>query len=290
VRGFWGQYEQYRSAFEEALERCCAKWDYRPRVLVDSMRYSLLGGGKRIRPVLFFATLDMLGMDWKRETECAVALECIHTYSLIHDDLPAMDNDDFRRGRPSNHKQFGEANAILAGDALLNEAFIMLIGISSDERHRRAAEVLARAAGADGMIGGQSLDLFCERNSEVGERELRAIYAKKTGKLIAAPILMAAEIADRNESELGRFGENLGVLFQLTDDILDLFGEQGKMGKTLGKDCAEDKLTCLKVYGTERSLRLTDEYADFCLDSLNRLSYDTSFLRNLVDYVRNRKN
>lgn len=134
---------------------------YRPAILNDGMQYSLLCGGKRIRPILFLATLDMLGVNWQKEMNYAIALECIHTYSLIHDDLPAMDNDDFRRGRLSNHKQFGEANAILAGDALLNEAFTLLLQGAIDEPHRKSAEFLSRCAGADGMIGGQSLDLLC---------------------------------------------------------------------------------------------------------------------------------
>ena len=159
---FSAQYEIYRAHFEEYLHKTCAGMAFEPKILTESMRYSLLSGGKRLRPVLFFSALETFGARFVGEEALAFAVECIHTYSLIHDDLPAMDNDDLRRGRPSNHKVFGEANAILAGDALLSYAFdILLSEAGRDGAHLRAAQILSKAAGAEGMVAGQSLDLLC---------------------------------------------------------------------------------------------------------------------------------
>lgn len=289
MKVFCEQYDEYLVWFENALKQYCDGMNYRPSVLSESMRYSLLSGGKRVRPVLFLAALDLLGVDWKGETDYAIAIECIHTYSLIHDDLPAMDNDDFRRGKPSSHKQFGEANAILAGDALLNEAFLILLSGAKDSGHLKAAEQLARAAGAAGMIGGQSFDLLSEKRSECGAEDLIELYRKKTGGLIVAPLVMATNIAGCDQDRLREFGENLGILFQLTDDLLDVNGDDRSVGKTLGKDTVENKLTCIKVYGLEQSLCLAEQYAAQCLKSLDGVDGDTGFLQNFVNYVRNRK-
>ena len=286
---FFERYERYRTAFEHELEAFCEKMDYTPRVLTESMRYSLRAGGKRVRPVLFFAALDCLGVDFHRETALALALECVHTYSLIHDDLPAMDNDDFRRGRPSNHKMFGEANAILAGDGLLSLAFELALNASTDDAHRRAAGVLAEAAGPSGMIAGQSADLLYE-NTEATDAELQFVHCHKTGKLIAAPLRMAAAIAGREEEALRAYGENLGVLFQLTDDILDEKGSSEQMGKTLGKDKKEGKLTCVRLYGLEKSEELADAYTSLCRENLQNTSCDVSFLLDFTEMVRSRQN
>ena len=281
------KYKTYLTAFEGMLEAYCARLTC-PRGLADAMRYSLLAGGKRLRPVLFLAALDAFGGEWERESELALALECIHTYSLIHDDLPAMDNDDLRRGKPSSHKQFGEGNAILAGDALLSEAFTLSVAAAKDEPHRRAAELLAHAAGAGGMVAGQFLDLACERNENAGEEELCFIYENKTAQLIRAPLMMAAAIAGMNEAPMKEFGTALGVLFQMTDDILDVKGEGGKMGKTLGKDERENKLTCVRVYGLSEAERRADALADRCREALSKADADMSFFWDLVTYVRER--
>ena len=269
------KYKTYLTAFEGMLGSYCARLSC-PRGLADAMRYSLLAGGKRLRPVLFFAALDAFGGEWEKESGLALALECIHTYSLIHDDLPAMDNDDLRRGKPSSHKQFGEGNAILAGDALLSEAFALSVAAAKDEPHRRAAELLARAAGAEGMVAGQFLDLACERDENAGEEEIRA------------PLMMAAAIAGRDEAPMKEFGTALGILFQMTDDILDVKGEGGKMGKTLGKDEQEHKLTCVRVYGLSRAERRADALADRCREALSKADADMSFFLELVTYVRER--
>ena len=207
---------------------------------------------------------------------------------LIHDDLPAMDNDDLRRGKPSSHKQFGEGNAILAGDALLSEAFTLSVTAAADEPHRRAAEILAHAAGAEGMVAGQFLDLACERDENAGEEELCFIYENKTAQLIRAPLMMAAVIAGRAEAPMKEFGTALGILFQMTDDILDVKGEGDKMGKTLGKDEQEHKLTCVRVYGLSGAERRADALVDRCREALSKADADMSFFWELVAYVRER--
>ncbi len=288
---FSEQYEGYRARFEEALRIACGGMNYTPAVLAESMRYSLQAGGKRIRPVLFLAALDGLArLDVSKELDYAVAIECIHTYSLIHDDLPAMDNDDFRRGRPSNHKVFGEANAILAGDALLSYAFDLLLRRAAvDRRHARASLALSRAAGAEGMVAGQSADLFYERK-EAGKEELKFIYANKTGRLIAAPLVMAAELAGRSQPEMEEFGMKLGMLFQLTDDILDEKGD-ASLGKTLGKDKAEGKLTAVRVFGMAGAERLADETAAACATLIGRADlHNADFFAALTASVRGRRN
>ncbi len=284
---FHKQYENYRAAFEEMLKEETQKMNFRPAVLGESMRYSLLVGGKRLRPVLFFACLDAFGGDWKEERNLALALECIHTYSLIHDDLPAMDNDDMRRGKPSNHKQFGEANAILAGDALLSHAIGLMLA-NGDERHLRAARRLASAAGPNGMIAGQSADLLLTGKGGT-EDELFYMYEKKTGELIAAPAVMASILAGRDENAAEDFGRSLGILFQLTDDILDETEESATLGKTAGKDRAEGKFTAIRVFGLARANELADEYAANCIQALERMGIDHGFLHELVAYVRSRR-
>ncbi len=287
MNDFLKQYDKYRSVFQEALKSYCKDMHYYPSILTESMQYSLLSGGKRVRPVLFFSTLEILGKPYLEELGFALALECIHTYSLIHDDLPAMDNDDFRRGNPSNHKVYGEANAILAGDALLSLAFSILLKESEkDKEHLYAAQYLSDSAGAGGMIAGQSADLLFEGKS-VGEEQLNFIYEHKTAKLIQAPLVMAAILANRCQTEMASFGKNLGFLFQLTDDILDQKGDRKKMGKTLGKDDVEDKPTCIKLYGMEQSELLADRYAGKCLETLVNVP-NAKFLREFVSFVRDR--
>lgn len=282
------QYETYLEDFEKALQRAMAQMNYLPAVLSSSMRYSLKSGGKRVRPVLFYAMAEILGADYRKERNFAVAIECIHTYSLIHDDLPAMDNDDYRRGRLSNHKVYGEANAILAGDALLSFAFDLLLKeCGRGERQQRAALALSKAAGPAGMIAGQSADLLYT-GREASEKELLFIDRHKTGKLIAAPLKMAAILAGRHEAEAENFGERLGELFQLTDDVLDEKGNGKEVGKTLGKDKRAGKVTYVKLYGLRQAETVADGLQGRCLDCLDGIDADTSFLKELVYAVRNR--
>ena len=288
MKSFEEKYREYYNLFERVLKEFCAQMHFAPPVLRDSMRYSLLSGGKRIRPVLFYSALELFGGNPQEEGLFALALECIHTYSLIHDDLPAMDNDDYRRGNPSNHKVFGEANAILAGDALLSEACSLLFSAAQKSgRHLRAAAFLMDAAGARGMVAGQSADLLYT-GKNAGEEELRFIYEHKTGKLIAAPIVIAAILTGADERIAEEFGGELGILFQLTDDLLDEKGTSDKMGKTLGKDLKDDKLTCVKVYGLEQSEILADRSAAKCLELLKNIENDTCFLEGIVRLVRGR--
>ena len=246
-------YEKYQSQFEAYAKEYADKLTTNPNVLGESMQYSLLNGGKRVRPVLMLACADVLGLPKEEALPFALALEMIHTYSLIHDDLPAMDDDDFRRGKPSNHKAFGEANAILAGDALLNEAYaICLNECLKGEKYVFAAKYLNECAGVYGMITGQSADLYYSSSQqELSEENLNYVYEHKTGKLLLAPVVIASILSENKSSYLAfeRFGKLLGTLFQMTDDILDVTGEFKLLGKSIGKDMAENKLTCIRLYG-----------------------------------------
>ena len=286
-------YEQYLSEFNEYLTQYTNKLRTFPPILGESMKYSLLNGGKRIRPVLALACADVLGVDRKEILPFALALEMIHTYSLIHDDLPAMDNDDFRRGKPSSHKAFGEANAILAGDALLNEAYAICFKESvKGEKYALAACFLNECAGAFGMIAGQSADLyFSENNTQLQEKNLQYVYEHKTGKLILAPIAIASILANNKYYlTLESFGKLLGDLFQMIDDILDVTGDFESLGKTLGKDETENKLTSVRLYGLEGAKVRADLCAANCKTILEGVDGDVSFLNDLVDYVLKRKN
>ncbi len=285
---FTAQYNEYWAEAEQAIAEFAERMNFKPPILRESMRYSLLKGGKRIRPVLFFAGLDAFGKDRLQEKAFAAALECIHTYSLIHDDLPAMDNDDFRRGKPSNHKVFGEGNAILAGDALLSYAFDLLLGISGkDPKHLLAAQCLSRAAGAEGMIAGQSADLLWTGKNG-GEEELFFIYQHKTADLLAAPLVAAAILGDGDKDAVAAFGKDLGMLFQLTDDLLDVKGKADRLGKTPGKDEIENKLTCVKVFGLGRSEQIADEYAERCRVVLRVFPQNREFFEGMISLVRDR--
>ena len=268
--------EQYRAAFEEALAHYMQGARFRPAVLDASVRYSLENGGKRIRPALMFAVTQMLGGKIADVEGFAVALEMIHTYSLIHDDLPAMDNDDFRRGRPSNHKQFGEGQAILAGDALLNEAYdICIRQCYNGKTYIDAAALLCGNAGGRGMVAGQAADLYYQLSGEnAGRTEAEFIVLNKTAKMIVSAVTVPAVVYGADENIVGilsEFGKNLGFLFQITDDILDVTGDFVKLGKTLGKDAAEEKLSYVQLFGLDKSNEMADNYRDLCLRFLAQL-------------------
>ncbi len=285
------RYESYLSTFENYLNEYANKLRTNPALLGESMKYSLQNGGKRIRPVLALACAEILSVPTENVLPFALALEMIHTYSLVHDDLPAMDNDDFRRGKPSCHKAFGEANAILAGDALLNEAYAICFNeCLKGEKQVIASQFLNECAGAYGMIAGQSADLyFSENEKEATEQDLTYIYEHKTGKLLLAPVMIASLLSENNHYlPFERFGKLIGTLFQMTDDILDVTGDFQKLGKTIGKDEAEHKLTCVKLYGLEVAKIRADMCAKDCHAVLEGIDGDVSFLNELIDYVLQR--
>jgi geranylgeranyl diphosphate synthase type II len=286
-------YSQYLTEFEEYITQYAAKLQTKPSVLAESMKYSLLNGGKRIRPVLALAIADVLKVDHSEVLPFAVAIEMIHTYSLIHDDLPAMDNDDFRRGKPSNHKQFGEANAVLAGDALLNEAYAICFEQSmKGEKYALAGQFLNECAGIYGMLAGQSADLwYSEEGAEISSEELLYIHEHNTGKMLLAPIAITSILSgNKYYLPLENFGKMLGQLFQITDDILDVTGDKEVLGKTTGKDEKENKLTYVKLYGLEGARVRADMCASDCLAILEGVDEDVDFLKGLVDYVLKRSN
>lgn len=283
-------YSQYQAKFEAVLNKFLKGIDCNPDILAESLKYSLTIGGKRIRPVLMSACGELLGIESEDLSNFSLALELIHTYSLIHDDLPEMDNDDFRRGKPSNHKVFGTANAVLAGDGLLNTAYSILFNeCFKGENHISASKYICDCAGINGMISGQSADLFHENDKDVTEDILNFIYENKTSKLLmAATVTPAILKGGKYYSELKAFGRNLGFLFQITDDILDVEGTLETLGKSIGKDKAEGKYTAIRLYGLDGSKLKADLLTDNCLKILEAIDGDTQFLRDLTYFVRQR--
>ena len=246
------KYDEYLNFFNASLEkRLDFLKDDAPKTIKDAMRYAVSGGGKRVRPVLCYSACEMLGKDFSAVENLALCIELIHSYSLVHDDLPAMDNDDYRRGKLSTHKKFGEATGILAGDALLNFAFeTMLSENKISDAFIDAMRVIAEYAGYSGMIGGQTLDLLNENNAAATEKDLYEIYLNKTAKLITAPLLAASCVNGKKYyDELKEYGYHLGILFQITDDIMDECGTLEQIGKTPHKDDAEKKLTSVRIFG-----------------------------------------
>lgn len=288
---FEEKYKYYQNIFENALKTYTDKMTCAPIILADSMKYSLLLGGKRLRPVLLLATYEMLGGNIEEVLPFSIAIEMIHTYSLIHDDLPAMDNDDFRRGKPSNHKQFGEANAILAGDGLLNTAYsVCFFECLKGNNYITASQYLCYSAGINGMISGQSADILFSKNKKATKLELNFLQERKTAKLITAPLAMASVLKNKKYfSNFERFGENLGLLFQITDDLLDETGDFKILGKTIGKDKKEGKLTYNSMYGVKRATEEAEKCKNACLTELDEIKADTSFFKDLVENITTRK-
>lgn len=285
------KYAQYLQTFEEYLQAYAEKLKTTPPILGEAMRYSLLSGGKRIRPVLMLATAEILGVEAQEILPYATALEMVHTYSLIHDDLPAMDNDDFRRGKPSCHKAYGEAYAILAGDALLNQALSLVLEMGlKGEKYTLAAKLLSDYAGMNGMILGQIADMqFTSSGEALSEERLSFIQEHKTGKLLLASLLIPSILAgNRYYIRLEQFGKEFGKLFQITDDILDVVGEFDQLGKSVGKDETSDKFTCVKLYGLQGAKLRADECLARCRALLEGIDYNTEFLENLAITVRER--
>ncbi len=284
-------YSDYLTYFNSRLDEFCDKLDCEPDILKRSLTYSLMLGGKRIRPVLMLAVADTIFGEKDRVLDYALALELIHTYSLIHDDLPDMDNDDFRRGQPSNHKVFGAGNAILAGDGLLNTAYSLLFDqCFKGNEYVSAAKYICDCAGVYGMIAGQSADILHEHDDSISEDDLEFIYSRKTGKLITAATVTPSILnGGKYFSELKMLGNKLGYLFQLTDDILDVEGSFEKTGKSLGKDEKEGKLTGVRVYGLDNCKLRADVIGDDCIRIIDGLDGDTSFLYDFVNFVKTRQ-
>ncbi|NMB34178.1 MAG: polyprenyl synthetase family protein [Clostridium sp.] len=265
-------------------------------VIYDAMRYSLMAGGKRLRPVLALGVCDMLGGNQKEVLPFACAIEMIHTYSLIHDDLPAMDNDDFRRGKPTNHKIYGEAMAILAGDALLNLAFEVLLGEIAKADHNqklkiRAAGEIAKASGINGMVAGQVIDLKYEGKGICADT-LKRMHKYKTGALIKTPVISTAILCKSKEASLLKiesFADNLGIAFQIKDDILDVEGSTEKLGKMVGSDAENKKSTYVSLYGLKKSKELLAETTNKAIENLEEFGTKAKFLTELAKYLLNRE-
>ena len=252
--------------------------------LEGALRYSLLGGGKRIRPVLCLATGEALGRDPAEVLPAACALELVHTFSLVHDDLPALDDDDLRRGQPSSHVRYGEGVAILAGDALLTEAFRLVLTYPSPEPARELA------AATVGMIGGQYVDVTTD--GDLDGDELVRLHELKTGRLLRASVTCAAAVAGLTTEERepwAAFGEELGLLFQIVDDILDATGTAAELGKTPGKDEAAGKVTYVSLHGLDQARELADAARTRVNERLAQLPADTTVLADLVAAIRDRR-
>ena len=285
------QCREYRAYVEDYLkEHYDALNDQPQKLLFDAMQYSLMAGGKRLRPILAFEFCRVCGRDWKNAAPFAAAIEMIHTYSLIHDDLPCMDNDDYRRGRLTNHKVYGEGMAVLAGDALLTDAF----GIAASAQlpnpgdMATAIGVLSECAGSLGMVGGQVLDIMSEER-ELTEQEVLDIQNRKTGCLISAACALGVIAGGGSEKQYDaacQFAAGLGLAFQIRDDMLDVIGTQAELGKATGVDT--EKNTFVKLYGLERCEELVATYTNYAIEALNAFS-DTSFLEALAKSLTERR-
>ena len=257
--------------------------------LAKAMNYSLMAGGKRLRPILIMAAADALGVDGEKFLRLSTSIEFIHTYSLIHDDLPAMDNDDYRRGKLTNHKVFGEALAILAGDALLTMAFEIIAtdkNVAAETKVKIITE-MSKAAGAEGMVGGQVIDMQSE-NKKIDIQTLKHMHAAKTGALFCAAIRSGAILAGADEKQLANLTEyarQFGLAFQITDDILDVVGDEKTIGKPVGSDEKNHKSTYVTLGSLESAKALAQEAVDKAKASLVDFGENAEFLRALVDYL-----
>jgi len=267
-----------------------------PWLLSRSMRYSLEAGGKRLRPSMLLAAVELLGGDVAGALDYACAVEMIHTYSLIHDDLPGMDDDTLRRGRPTNHVVFGEGQAILAGDGLLNAAFETMLAAAVSRSDRAldgllAIREIATGAGVTGMIGGQVMDLYCEAEKTGGTEALEYIQHNKTACMFIYPLRAAARLCradDRALDALTRYGRAFGLLFQATDDLLDVTGDPANMGKTLGKDAKSGKLTCVSAYGLDGAKARVERLRREALDAISIFGERAAFFADLVNAMVDR--
>ncbi len=295
---FTDKYKQYLDIIEGWLKGILAPEsllgdDFPERNVYDAMKYSLMAGGKRIRPVLSLAVCDMLNGDKKEVIPFAGAIELIHTYSLIHDDLPCMDNDDYRRGKLTNHKMFGEAMAVLAGDGLLNLAFeTMLRETFKDDMtafRSKTAYMVATASGTRGMIGGQVIDMESEK-TDISYDVLCQMHKKKTGALIKASVLAPAILFNTEKditSKLEAYADNIGLAFQIKDDILDYEGNSEIVGKSTGSDSANNKATFISILGIEKAKRLLMTYVENAVNALDAID-NNDFLTQVAVFIAER--
>lgn len=288
-------FDEYREIINNALEKICEKRPQLREIICEAMEYSLCAGGKRIRPMLMLEFCRICGGDYKKYVEIACCIEMIHTFSLIHDDLPCMDNDDFRRGRPSCHKKFPESIALLAGDALNTLPFEIisdyaLKGIISFETAVKLIKIISHAVGVEGMIGGQVIDIESEKR-KISLDELNTLQTLKTGALIEASCEMGCVLAGREDliDYAKKYAEYLGRAFQIVDDILDVEGSFEEMGKTIGKDENSEKSTYVTLLGLEKSKEISLQLTNDAVKILENFE-NTDYLTDLTKYLLDRKN
>ena len=283
-----------RSMTDKRLKELLPAETQYPEVIHQAMAYSVFAGGKRFRPMLCLAACETVCGDWKPALDAACAMECIHTYSLIHDDLPGMDDDDYRRGKLTNHKVFGEGMAILAGDALLTYAFEILSGMADETNGKQIVKIIAevsRASGTDGMIGGQVVDIQSEQTKPTAEL-LHYIHHKKTGALIVASVRMGAILGGADAAQLAaltEYAHQLGLAFQITDDILDVVGDETKIGKPVGSDEKNEKATFPALFGLEQSRRMAEDAVQKAIASLALFGEKADILKQLAQYLLERE-
>ncbi|AUA28510.1 TPA: polyprenyl synthetase family protein [Clostridioides difficile] len=283
------------SFVEKVLKEYMPKEEGYQKTVIEAMNYSLSAGGKRLRPILTLEACKIVGGNEDEAIPFAIAIEMIHTYSLIHDDLPALDNDDLRRGRPTNHKVYGEAMGILAGDALLNYAFeVMLAGSinkENPEKYLKAINEIAKGAGIYGMIGGQVVDVESE-NKQIGKEKLDYIHMNKTAAMMVGCMRAGATIGGANSEqmeEITKYAKNIGLSFQIVDDILDIVGDEAKLGKKVGSDIENHKSTYPSLLGLDKSKEIAHNLIDEAKKSIEKLSDDVDFLKGLAEYIIDRE-
>ncbi|MDD4503490.1 MAG: polyprenyl synthetase family protein [Clostridiaceae bacterium] len=291
----FNQYLRSKKQLVELKLDSLAAHDNKIPVISEAMRYSLFAGGKRLRPILALMSCELFSGSEEDVLPFACCIEMIHTYSLIHDDLPAMDNDDLRRGKPTNHKVYGEGFAVLAGDALLNQAFEIMTGIiikNPRPEYIRAMDIICKASGVSGMIGGQCIDLYSE-NKSIDIDTLKSMHAKKTGALIAASLVIGAVLSKADEGDIKNImelGYIIGLAFQVTDDILDVSGSEEVLGKSINKDAKSHKSNFISFYGLEKSREIAKELIGEAKLKLENYGDRGYYLSELSEYIISRDN
>lgn len=286
-------FKDWSTACQQRVEETAKKYlpqaDAVPQILHKAMRYSVIGGGKRVRPLLVYAVGELFNGSESNLDLTALAVECVHSYSLIHDDLPCMDNDMLRHGKPTTHAAFGEAMAMLAGDALQPEAFMLLVRTDLPaEQKIKLVELLAIASSTQGMCGGQAIDLSMVGNLKMTVEELRKMHVMKTGALLKASVLLGAysgklKVSQRDCAALKKYGKAIGLAFQIVDDILDVVGDTAELGKTAGKDALENKPTYVSLLGLEKAKSLASLQYDLAVEAVNELPEKLKGKQRLIE-------